>query len=56
MFGPVMLTEIVRWATINLGRAVISAASTAIAIWAAVDRTEVVPATARLATGANRLG
>ncbi|KXT02818.1 hypothetical protein AC578_5368 [Pseudocercospora eumusae] len=45
-----------KWATINLGRAVISAASTAIAIWAAVDRTEVVPATARLAAGANRLG
>ena len=45
-----------RWATINLGRAAISAVSALLATWAAVDRLEVVPATLKFATGANRLG
>ncbi|KAI5370324.1 hypothetical protein Slin14017_G012030 [Septoria linicola] len=45
-----------QWATINLGRFVVSAIAAGAAIWAAVDRTDIVPATARLATGANRMG
>lgn len=43
-----------KWATINLGKIVIAGVSALIATWAAVDRTEVVPATFSFSTGANR--
>lgn len=45
-----------KWATINLGRFAVAAVSAALATWAAVDRSEVVPAVTRLTTGANRMG
>lgn len=45
-----------KWATINLGRALVATTSAVLAVWAAVERAEVVPATTRLATGANRMG
>jgi hypothetical protein len=44
-----------QWATINLGRVVIAGISALAAVWAAVDRTEVVPATLRFSSGANRM-
>ena len=44
------------WATVNFGRAVVSGIAAFTAIWAAVERTDIVPATARFATGANRMG
>ncbi|CAK3885142.1 unnamed protein product [Lecanosticta acicola] len=43
------------WAAQSFGRFVISAIAAVAATWAAIDRAEVVPATARLATGANRI-
>lgn len=43
-----------KWATVNLGRVVIAGVSALVATWAAVDRTEVVPAMFSLSTGANR--
>lgn len=45
-----------KWATINLGRVAVATVSAVLATWAAVARTEVVPAVARFATGANRMG
>lgn len=45
-----------KWATVNLARAVISAVGAVTAIWAAVERTDIVPATVRIGTGANRMG
>lgn len=45
-----------KWAAQSFGRFVISAVAAVAATWAAIDRAEVVPATARLATGANRMG
>ncbi|KAK4508254.1 hypothetical protein PRZ48_001992 [Zasmidium cellare] len=45
-----------KWGTINFGRIIISAISAGLATWAAVDRSEVVPAVTRITTGANRLG
>jgi len=45
-----------RWATMNLGRTVLTGLAALTATWAAVDRMEVLPATAKLATGANRMG
>ncbi|KAF2209734.1 hypothetical protein CERZMDRAFT_107023 [Cercospora zeae-maydis SCOH1-5] len=45
-----------KWATVNFGRAVVSFVASAAAIWAAVERPGVVPATATFATGANRMG
>jgi len=45
-----------KWATVNFGRFVISAVGAVLATYASVDRTEVVPAFARLATGADRMG
>ena len=44
------------WASVNFGRAVVSFVASAAAIWAAVERPGVVPASATLATGANRMG
>ncbi|SMR50786.1 unnamed protein product [Zymoseptoria tritici ST99CH_1A5] len=44
-----------QWATINLGRAVIAGISAVTAVWAAVDRTDVVPATLKFGSGANRM-
>lgn len=43
-----------KWATINLGKAVLAGVSALVATWAAVDRAEVVPATFSFSTGANR--
>lgn len=43
-----------KWATINLGKVVIAGVSALVATWAAVDRTEVVPATFSFSSGANR--
>lgn len=45
-----------KWATLNLGRFAITAISAAMATWAAVDRSEVIPAVTRITTGANRMG
>ncbi|KAI6798967.1 hypothetical protein KC332_g14462 [Hortaea werneckii] len=45
-----------RWATMNLGRTLLTGIAALTATWAAVDRLEVVPAAARLAGGADRLG
>ncbi|KAI7684383.1 hypothetical protein KC322_g13448, partial [Hortaea werneckii] len=45
-----------RWATMNLGRTLLTGIAALAATWAAVDRLEVVPAAARLAGGADRLG
>ena len=45
-----------QWATVNLGRTVLSALAAVTATWAAVDRLEVVPAVTRLAGGAGRMG
>ncbi|KAI7160800.1 hypothetical protein KC349_g3296 [Hortaea werneckii] len=45
-----------RWATMNLGRTLLTGIAAIAATWAAVDRLEVVPAAARLAGGADRMG
>jgi hypothetical protein len=45
-----------RWATINLGRSILSAVAAVAGAWAVVDRLDVVPAVAKLATGAGRMG
>ena len=45
-----------KWATLNLGRTVLSALAAVTATWAAVDRLEIVPAVARLGSGAGRMG
>ena len=45
-----------QWATVNLGRTVLSALAAVTATWAAVDRLEVVPAVTRLVGGAGRMG
>ncbi|KAK3669698.1 hypothetical protein LTR78_010450 [Recurvomyces mirabilis] len=45
-----------KWATVNLGRTVLSTLAAVTATWAAVDRLEVVPAAVRLGGGAGRMG
>ena len=45
-----------RWAMLNLGRTFLVGIAANLAIWAAVDRLEIVPAAVSLASGANRLG
>ncbi|KAK4552475.1 hypothetical protein LTR86_010318 [Recurvomyces mirabilis] len=45
-----------KWATVNLGRTVLSALAALTATWAAVDRLEIVPAVAKLGGGAGRMG
>lgn len=45
-----------RWATVNLGRTVLTGLASILATWAALDRLDIVPAVAKLATGANRMG
>jgi hypothetical protein len=44
-----------QWATVNLGRVLIAGISALTAVWAAVDRTDVVPATLKFSSGANRM-
>ncbi|PPJ53931.1 hypothetical protein CBER1_04599 [Cercospora berteroae] len=44
------------WASVNFGRAVVSFVASAAAIWAAVERPGVVPASVGFATGADRMG
>ncbi|TKA78213.1 hypothetical protein B0A55_03771 [Friedmanniomyces simplex] len=45
-----------RWATVNLGRTLLSFVAAVAATWAAVDRLEVVPAVGKLVGGADRMG
>lgn len=45
-----------RWATLNLGRTLLSGLAAGFATWAALDGFEVVDAGLRIATGANRMG
>lgn len=45
-----------RWATVNLGRALLSGIGAVLAVWAAVDRVEVVGASLGSRSGADRLG
>jgi hypothetical protein len=45
-----------KWATFNLGRTVMTGVAALAATWAALDRLEVMPLVAKLATGADRLG
>lgn len=45
-----------RWATMNLGRTILTGLAALTATWAAVDRLEVTGATFGLASGADRMG
>ncbi|KAK4548624.1 hypothetical protein LTR36_009534 [Oleoguttula mirabilis] len=45
-----------KWATVNLGRTILTGIAALTATWAAVDKLDIVPATIKLAGGAGRMG